>query len=236
MPSLKDDYELILTEHKQICPSGTYMSNGYVEMMTAKVDLIIKAIKDNWNTVFIYSDIDVQFFQPTKDLINKLIKRKDMIIQRDTADGCICAGFFVARGNKKNLKLWLHIKERLQGQKELNDQDILNQLLLKNSSKICTLKQRVFNKVRKIFSKKKKILINCNLLSNSFKIRWAYLPIIFFNPGTNLGKVWNPGVELKIPPNIVVHHANWAISVENKIAQLKYVREVVDKNKRYSSY
>ena len=45
---------------------------------------------------------------------------------------------------------------------------------------------------------------------------------------------WEPGCELNIPQDIVMHHANWTIGIENKIAQLQYVRDIV--NSRDNEY
>jgi hypothetical protein len=43
------------------------------------------------------------------------------------------------------------------------------------------------------------------------------------------GRRWKPGLPLKLPPEVLVHHANWTIGVENKIAQLKEGRRLFAK-------
>ena len=48
LPSIKDDYEIICEEHEQDCDSGVYMKAGWVEAIKKKVDLIIRAIEENW--------------------------------------------------------------------------------------------------------------------------------------------------------------------------------------------
>lgn len=59
-----------------------------------------------------------------------------------------------------------------------------------------------------------------NKLNN---IRWKFLPIEFYNGGMLTNKKWTPGQDLVIPKNILLHHANWTVGIENKIAQFEYV-------------
>ena len=107
LPSLKDNYELVLKKYPQAGdPKQQYGTAEFRKTICFKVDLIIEAIKDNWGGIFIYSDVDIQFFQPFENIILKEMKGKDMIIQLDTKFGHMCCGFFAARGNEKNLRLW----------------------------------------------------------------------------------------------------------------------------------
>jgi hypothetical protein len=195
LPSLKDDYELILEEFDQECPSATIMQTGWNSIMIHKIDLIIKGIKENWGKVFIHSDVDIQFFRPTKEIILQAMRDKDMVIQRDDPYGEVCAGFFACRGNEKTLKLWQKIRENvLMPGNKAHDQDWLNSLIYR---------------------------------SNPFNIAWDYLPNDFMGGGTMTAKLWLPGKELPIPKTIAMHHANYTFGVDNKIAQLTYVKDRV---------
>jgi len=198
LPSIQDDYEIILEYHDQECPSGSFMHSGWTKTTRRKVDMIIQAVKDNWGKIFIYSDVDIQFFGKTKDIILDLIQDKDIIIQRNNPTGTACSGFFVCKGNEQTLKLWQMAKEYMK-QSGKSDQRALNYAL-----------------------------------ANSAYIKWDLLPVEFFNGGTLTGKLWKPGLKLPIPNNIVIHHANWTIGIKNKIAQLTYVRKVVD-SRQYST-
>lgn len=137
LPSITryDDITAIIKYCHQDCPTGEFMQTGWNATMLKKVDLIIEAIEENWGEVFIYSDVDIQFFGSIKDLILQMAKDHDFIVQRDTPHGDLCAGFFACRGNKKTLALW----EKIRGQLELassgyvNDQTLLQGYLKENN-------------------------------------------------------------------------------------------------------
>lgn len=89
---------------------------------------------------------------------------------------------------------------------------------------------RLFQEIKKYMQKTgdhDQNALNYLLKENRLGISWRLLPDEYFGGGTYTGKNWNPGKELKIPKNIKVHHANWTMGVENKIAQLMYVRNHV---------
>jgi hypothetical protein len=39
------------------------------------------------------------------------------------------------------------------------------------------------------------------------------------------GSQWNPGVDFDVPKNIIAHHANWTIGVQNKIKLMNLTKE-----------
>lgn len=59
-------------------------------------------------------------------------------------------------------------------------------------------------------------------------MRWAILPDSYYCSGIETSRPWRPGVPLSIPQEqaILVHHAAWARGIEDKIAQLQYVRNL----------
>lgn len=194
LPSLKDDFDLHITYSPQE-GKGEFGQQDYLQAMLKKVDLIIDAIKQNYNGIFIYCDVDIQFFKPVKKILLNNLQGYDLLIQRDSPDGKVCAGFFIARANKIMLKLWLKIKEEMIQDNFYDDQTILNTILLR--------KRR------------------------EFPVVWNYLPTMFMSGGTFTGKHWKPGDELFVPHDIVMHHANWTIGIPHKIAQLEYVKKIV---------
>ncbi len=224
LPSLKEDYELIVKRHSQASPSAHYMEQGWIETMRAKVNLIIEGIQSNMGEVIVHSDVDVQFLKPMKTILQELIKGRDLIIQRDSPEGIVCAGFFACKANVKMLRLWMDIKENL-GKNNRNDQDLLNDYL-----EVCPkgwmartllgLNQEFLGKILR------KVVFSLPLRpKNSYGIRWAYLPDEFMSGGALTGKIWRPGMVLPVPQKVILHHANWTMGVENKLAQLQYVRE-----------
>jgi hypothetical protein len=202
LPSLQDDFELIIEEVQQTCPSAQFMGKGWTDTTIKKVNLIIRAIEENWGEIFIFSDVDIQFFAPIKNLILSLLKDNDILMQKNCPDGVLCTGFFVCRGNEKTLQIWKDVKKIMEKSPTQSDQISFNQRIKRNSKK------------------------------NPYNITWDYLPDVFFGAGTLSaypGYLWNPGKKLSIPTDIVMHHANWTKGVKNKIAQLKYVKKHVKK-------
>lgn len=202
LPSIQDDFNIICEPVEQKCSSARFMDTGWTETTTAKVDLIIRAIHENWGNLFIFSDVDIQFFCPIKETLLSLIKDNDLIIQKNSPNGVLCSGFFVCKANEKTLALWTDVKKIMEKNSSKSDQISLNQCIKRHSKK------------------------------NPYAIKWDYLPDTFFGGGTLTGHEWLPGKKLPIPANIMMHHANWTKGIRNKIAQLKYVKQTVTKRNK----
>jgi hypothetical protein len=201
LPSIQDDFEIIFEFCEQTCPSAKFMSEGWTDTTLRKVDLIVRAIEENWGSIFIFSDVDIQFFCPIQETILKLMQDKDMVIQKNSPNGVLCSGFFACRGNEKTLHLWQDVKKTMQKNKLNSDQNSLNRCIKRHNTK------------------------------NPYNVVWGYLPSTFFGGGTLTGHEWSPGMSLPVPHNIIMHHANWTKGIKNKIAQLVYVRKMVSKRK-----
>ncbi len=126
LPTLKDDYHVQLHASK-LSGQGRYMEDDWVKGVILKSDIIIEAIRENWGDVIVYSDMDVQFFSPTKKLILSSIKNQDIVCQKDTPTGALCTGFFAVRCNDKTLWLWKQVRTHLY--EEQRDQLIFNRIL-----------------------------------------------------------------------------------------------------------
>ncbi|HEV2916851.1 MAG TPA: hypothetical protein VGW78_03830, partial [Candidatus Babeliales bacterium] len=105
LPSMQDDFDIIFEFCEQTCPSAQFMSEGWTDTTIRKVDLIIRAIQENWGSIFIFSDVDIQFFAPVQEKILTLMEGKDLVIQKNSPNGVLCTGFFACRGNEKTLQL-----------------------------------------------------------------------------------------------------------------------------------
>lgn len=184
-------------------------TRAFNQTMIAKVRLMIDAIHENWGQVFIYSDVDIQFFGLTEPLIDDAMQDLDVAAQRDAHpkisaaknpqfSGHLCAGFLACRANDQTLALWENILAYGLEHPDQHDQQALNVLLNGLTSR---------------------------RMPNRYGVRWGFLPDAFFGPGPQLTGIWQPGMRLSLPRPVVMHHANWTFGVDNKIAQLAAVRE-----------
>lgn len=191
LPSIKDNFELIIDEFKQLCPTAEFNSKGWNTTMLDKVDVIINAIKENMGKIFIFSDVDIIFIQPVENEIKKLMQTYEFVIQKSSEKltNC-CTGFFAIIGNEKNLQLWTNIKAFMLKNPKLSEEDALN------------------------------LFIRTGKLKN---LKWSQLPKEYNTGGMFTATRWTPGHELQLPENILLHHANWTVGIENKIKQLEYV-------------
>lgn len=196
LPSIQDEYELVIKVHEQKCISGNYMEEGWISTMKFKYALLIKAIIENYGSFFIFSDVDIQFFGSTENLIREALQDKDMVFQRDDPNGNLCTGFFACKANYRTLRLIYAVRSRLLSEDNKTSEQILLNMLIRSGD---------FDNVI-----------------------WSYLPDNFFGGGSFSGELWEPGQNIQIPHNPLMHHANWTIGVENKIEQLRYVRSCVE--------
>jgi hypothetical protein len=217
LPTIKDDYEILVKEGKQHSPSGAFKEEGWGRTMLDKVEWIIHAVEENLGDIFVYSDADVQFFRPTKHALLESIRDKDLSIQQDNPEGVLCAGFFICRSNRKTLRLWKDIFKKVASNNLTEDQSELNKILKGRAPLI-----NVAGKAR---------ILSSRLGFNKYCLKWNYLPLEFYGGGRLTQKLWTPGINLNIPDKIMLHHANYTIGLENKIAQLKYVRGIVNKSR-----
>lgn len=194
LPSIQDPFEVITQVETQDCVDGYYQNEGWKKTTGKKVDLIIRAIEENMGEFFVFSDVDIQFFEPIEPIITPLMKDYDFLVQKNHPDGIVCSGFFVCRANQKTLQLWQDVREYMRTHEKVSDQGALN---------ICLRRKK------------------------HRKIAWMRLPDEFFSAGTCAGVRWNPDKPLYVPERVVLHHANWTEGIENKIAQLRYVKSRV---------
>ncbi len=201
LPSLKDDYEVDMSFCEE--QGGAYMEESWCRAVTFKVETIVRGIKNNWGEIFLYSDVDIQFFRPTKALLLSAIEGFDIVCQRDDPSGVLCAGFWVARANHRVLRLWENVRRSIYDVRD--DQKLMN----------LSLRMR----------RRRKLLYVLRNLTGC--CRYAYLPDIFYGGGTITGKHWVEGMPLPVPEGIVMHHANYVEGIGRKIAQLEYVKNIV---------
>lgn len=91
----------------------TYAQGDWHRVMEKKLDLILEQItlREEWS-IFVVSDVDVQFFQPFADDIRTLMKGHDVLFQHDRGTRhppvleWLCAGFMVIRAVPASWRLF----------------------------------------------------------------------------------------------------------------------------------
>lgn len=106
----KDDIKIKMLSHEQY-GSGIFMERGWKETMELKLDILKQAVKENDGDVFIFSDVDIQFFRPFIDTLLQKIKDKDFVAQED--QGGLNTGFFICRGNETMYKMFSFLRNNL---------------------------------------------------------------------------------------------------------------------------
>lgn len=198
LPSIQDDFEVVVKLFDQTCPSGTYMETGWITTMLYKVDLIIDAINEHWGNIIFYADVDVQFFKPTADHIHKALQVSDLVIQRASPKDKVCAGLFALRANDHTLKLFKQVKNRIKLRKE-SDNPALDAIL---HWPYCGVKWDYLP--ISFFS-------TGGLSSKTFSQK----------------NCWQEGDSVIIPDELILHHANYTKGVDNKIKLLEYVKSLI---------
>ena len=105
LPTLQDDYELS-SFFCDVEGGGQYLQEDWSRAVLFKSRKIIETIKENMGRVFVYADVDIEFFGPTKPEILNAIEQKDIVCQLDNPYGDLCTGFFAIRANLLTLRLW----------------------------------------------------------------------------------------------------------------------------------
>jgi len=119
-----DGLELVVRQNPQECVSGSFYDEGWNQTCYRKIELFIEACRDCMGDVFIFSDVDVQFFGPIRQALIDELGDFDFAAQDDTL-GCYCSGFFVCRANERTLTMF----ETMLANYEHEDQATLNRFV-----------------------------------------------------------------------------------------------------------
>lgn len=210
LPSIKDNFELTIYKKPQLSDSGVYMEGGWIDTMLYKVDTIISGIRENihQHAIFIHSDIDIQFFGPIEPDILATIENYDIAFQKGARS--INNGFFACVANEKTLQFWLDVKAYI----------IKNQVHDERASKaLLGLPLDFYDDDNVAFRN----------FSNKYDLDWCYLPIEKFVGGQYIVESFESQKLTPPPATILMHHATSTLGYENKIRQLEYVRNFVNK-------
>lgn len=186
--------------------SGVFDAAGFNEAVVRKVDHIIEVIRDRLALgrlqPFVYSDVDVRFY--AADIGERLAADlgEHDIAFQDDGPGALCTGFMVMRACDATLRLFELARDVMIKDKG-HDQDAVNKVLRDDGANpVCS---------------------------------WRMLDQVYFSVGQTYDTAegrWLPGCPIFVPPGIRVHHANWTVGIDNKLALLEAVRERVDQYER----
>jgi hypothetical protein len=78
----------------------------------------------------------------------------------------------------------------------------------------------MFEKMRDNYNKEDQTSLNNNI----HLVNYKFLSRKFFTIGQLIGGVWDEQ-DFNLPKNILTHHANWVVGIDNKIKLLDIVRK-----------
>lgn len=196
---LKDSFDLIDRHVLQISEKGTYGSKGFEETMFEKITLVIDNMDIESDEPLVFADCDIQFFGDFKEDITKDLGDNDISFQQNDVHN-ICAGFFVCNQNESVLKFFKEVKQRML-------QNMVNGQLKRGISD-----QSIMNQM---FRERKYKLGKLD--------QYKYFTVAITNGPTQ----WNGG-EFKVPKDVLMHHGNWTVGLENKFKIMEYVKKELE--------
>lgn len=205
----RKEIELTLLHREQHCKSVVFESEGWHKTMCDKAQSFVDGIEQcKDNEIFMFIDPDIQFFGDFYDDIIKLIQNYDVVWQNDVLGG-VNTGFFAARNNKLTRNFFRTVIGNL---KDFAQEQVLANHLLANLQKYPTI-----------------------------NIKWSYLPERYWtygyvvplpsekHPTRIKGGIRGHWVEdadnFELPKDILIHHANWTSTHEDKFKLLDLVKK-----------
>jgi len=71
LKSVPSEFNVYAKEVPQECPTGSFYQEGWDKTCFRKVEFFEEICKENFGDMFIFSDVDIQFFGKLKDAIVK---------------------------------------------------------------------------------------------------------------------------------------------------------------------
>jgi hypothetical protein len=198
---LQKEFKLNTLYIDQLSSDGAFGSSGFEETMLLKIKHIINNIDIESSDNLVYADCDIQFFKRIKEDLYEELGDYDIKFQDDIT--CLCAGFFICKQTPNVINFFKNVLKTLQNNMENGK--------LKNGLS-------------------DQIIINNFYRNKSQKIKIGKLPLKYFTVASSeVGPQQWTGQEFSIPPNIILHHANWTVGYKNKIKLLNYIKNKIKK-------
>jgi hypothetical protein len=135
LKSLPNEFELKSLEIEQECPTGEFYKEGWSKTCYRKVEYFEQACIESQGEIFVFSDVDIQFFDNIKDVLIEELGDADIACQNDTGH-YYCSGFFICRANERTLNMFRQMKINY----HLEDQTTLNKHIHMVNSKFLSNK------------------------------------------------------------------------------------------------
>jgi predicted O-methyltransferase YrrM len=111
---------------------GSIQDPSWRRAVIRKVEFILEVIECNRDEVFVFSDVDIQFFGSFAHWVPKTMAQYDLAFQIDAPGPALCTGFFFCRGNDITREVWTRALERMhETDAREDDQFTLRQLVWK---------------------------------------------------------------------------------------------------------
>jgi hypothetical protein len=118
---------LVAKKLAQRSKSGAFASDGFARTCLDKVAVIVQACKTE-RRPFVFSDVDVRFYQRCGADLLKQLGDLDMAFQWDGPTGGLCTGFFVVKPSPAVTAFWEAVHAHMK-RFRMMDQDAVNQML-----------------------------------------------------------------------------------------------------------
>lgn len=131
--SIKDDWDISMKKWEPVGNDGDFGSPGFIKLLRHKMEYLIELIQENFGNIIIWSDVDIQFFNPCTDLINACMADHDILFQAERwPEKEINSGFMVIRCNASTLVLFEHVLKAKMEEMRHIDQTAINNVLNSN--------------------------------------------------------------------------------------------------------
>ena len=151
--SLYFDTSLIVQELPAI-GDGSYRNTQWTDATRRKIEMIITILEHGIDDIFMFSDVDIQFFGPLTDIVTHCIKEHDIVTQKDPSknyDLMHCTGFMAMRVTKENKRLFKQTLQRMIDDPASDDQDAFNEIVREGAWNIGTFDEDIVWSHRKMW-------------------------------------------------------------------------------------
>lgn len=128
-----NEFELSYDEsHIQMCLTGDYSSQGFKDECQNKIKAILNFMLEiNNNEYFLYSDVDIIFFNSAKDYLTRYVNSNSDIIFQDNGENVLNTGFMLIKKTDYVINLFNQTVQDLTVSTNINDNDqvVINKII-----------------------------------------------------------------------------------------------------------